>query len=267
LVAEKALPLTKDGAMRAAFGPRSRFELTRGWSPPPGLERRRFTGFIRRLSRRRLRGRTAQPTGPGPHPRSDELARLEAALFLAREPLSTRRLAKLARLPDGTRARTLIRELKQLQDQSGSAFGVEQIAGGFRLLTRAALGPWVRRLLGTPAENRLSGAALDTLAIVAYRQPVTRAEIEAIRGVGCEDMLRQLMERDFVAIGGRTEDLGRPNVYVTSRRFLQAFGLARIEDLPRIETGDRPGIEPVSGAPPDAARPADAVAPGGNPSG
>jgi segregation and condensation protein B len=96
----------------------------------------------------------------------------------------------------------------------------------------------VRRLLDTPPENRLSAAALETLAIVAYRQPVTRAEIEAIRGVGCEDMLRQLMERDFVVIGGRTEDLGRPNVYITSRRFLQAFGLARIEDLPRIEPYD-----------------------------
>jgi segregation and condensation protein B len=177
-----------------------------------------------------------KPTGPGPHHRSDELARLEAALFLAREPLSTRRLAKLAGLTDGTRARALLRELKRFQEESGAAVRVEQIAGGFRLLTRAALGPWVRRLLGTPPENRLSAAALETLAIVAYRQPVTRAEMEAIRGVGCEDMLRQLMERDFVAIGGRTEDLGRPNVYVTSRRFLQAFGLARIEDLPRIES-------------------------------
>jgi segregation and condensation protein B len=163
------------------------------------------------------------------------LARLEAALFLAREPLSIRRLAKLARLTDGTRARMLIRELKRLHEEAGSAFRVEQIAGGFRLLTRAALGPWVRRVLGTPTETRLSAAAIETLAIVAYRQPVTRAEIEAIRGVGCEDMLRQLMERDFVAIGGRTEDLGRPNVYVTSRRFLEAFGLAKIEDLPQIE--------------------------------
>ena len=180
------------------------------------------------------------------HVRTDELARLEAALFLAREPLSIRRLAKLARLPDGTRARALVRELKRLQDDAGSAFRVEQLAGGFRLLTRATLGPWVRRLLGTPTETRLSAAALETLAIVAYRQPVTRAEIEAIRGVGCEDMLRQLMERDFVVIGGRTEDLGRPNVYVTSRRFLQAFGLARIEDLPPVEPmgPDQPVGEP-----------------------
>ena len=224
------------GQLSQTVGRIGRHGLVRGWTPPHGLENRR----VPLRSRWHRRARTVpftsdEQTAPGLHRRSDELARLEAALFLAREPLSTRRLAKLARLSDGTRARVLIRELNRLLEEAGAAFRVEQIAGGFRLLTRASLGPWVRRLLGTPPETRLSAAALETLAIVAYRQPVTRAEIEAIRGVGCEDMLRQLMERDFVAIGGRTEDLGRPNVYVTSRRFLQAFGLAKIEDLPRIE--------------------------------
>lgn len=178
---------------------------------------------------------------PGIHRRSEEIARLEAALFLAREPLTTRRLAKLARLDDGTRARTLIRELRRLQDEAGSAFRVEQIAGGFQMLTRAPFGPWVRRLQDSAGGSRLSPAALETLAIVAYRQPTTRAEIEAIRGVGSEEMLRQLMERDFVAVGGRAEDLGRPNVYVTTRRFLAAFGLARLEDLPPLES--LPGAE------------------------
>jgi segregation and condensation protein B len=162
---------------------------------------------------------------------------MEAAMFLAREPLTTRRLAKLARLPDGTRARVLLRDLRRLLDASGAAFRVEHIAGGYQLLTRGAFGPWVRRLLDQPSGSRLSAAALETLAIVAYRQPVTRAEIEAIRGVGSEEMLRHLLERDFVAVGGRAEDLGRPNVYVTTRRFLAAFGLARIEDLPAVEAG------------------------------
>ncbi|MFM8734116.1 MAG: SMC-Scp complex subunit ScpB [Pirellulales bacterium] len=195
-------------------------------------------------SRRRRRwpcgeapGAAREPMSGGHHVRSDELARLEAALFLAREPLSTRRLAKLARLSDGTRARVLLRELRQLHDAAGSAFRVEQIAGGYQLLTRGPFGPWVRRLHDQPAVSRLSAAALETLAIVAYRQPVTRAEIESIRGVGSEEMLRQLLERDLVAVGGRAEDLGRPNVYVTTRRFLAAFGLARIEDLPPIEAG------------------------------
>lgn len=187
------------------------------------------------------RSRTEPPPAPGLHRRSEELARLEAALFLAREPLTTRRLAKLARLDDGTRARTLIRDLRRLQDAAGSAFRVEQIAGGFQMLTRAPFGPWVRRLQDSAGGSRLSPAALETLAIVAYRQPTTRAEIEAIRGVGSEEMLRQLLERDLVAIGGRAEDLGRPNVYVTTRRFLASFGLARLEDLPPLES--LPGAE------------------------
>ena len=188
--------------------------------------------------------RTVDHQPPGRHRRSEELARLEAALFLAREPLSTRRLAKLARLTDGTRARTLLRELRQFQDAAGMAMRVEQIAGGFQLLSRAAFGPWIRRLHDHPGTGRISAAGLETLAIVAYRQPVTRAEIEAIRGVGSEEMLRQLLDRDLVAIGGRAEDLGRPNVYVTTRRFLAAFGLAGLEDLPPIESLAAPPSAP-----------------------
>lgn len=203
------------------------------WVPPTADQ----PAALRRPPRRkRSSRRPAEPAvTPGGFPRSDEMARLEAALYLAREPLSVRRLAKLARLPDGTRARVLLKELQRLAVESGSAFRVEQIAGGFQMLTRVPFGPWIRRLLAAPPENRLSNAAMETLAVVAYRQPVTRAEIEAIRGVGCEEMLRQLLDRDFVAIGGRIEDLGRPNVYITTRRFLQAFGLARIEDLPPLD--------------------------------
>lgn len=190
-------------------------------------------------------GNSERRPAAGAHIRSDELARLEAALFLAREPLPTRRLAKLARLPDGTRARALLRELRHLQEASGSAVRVEPIAGGFQLLSRAAFGPWIRRLADHPAAGKISPAGLETLAIVAYRQPVTRAEIEAIRGVGSEEMLRQLLERDLVGIGGRADDLGRPNVYVTTRRFLAAFGLARIEDLPPFETFAPSGAPPL----------------------
>ncbi|MFM1902839.1 MAG: hypothetical protein RLZZ440_739 [Planctomycetota bacterium] len=196
------------------------------------------TGFPQEIPRpRRIEApkpREAVAVAAGEQVRSDDLARLEAALFLAREPLTTRRLAKLARLSDGTRARTLLRELRALQEAAGSAIRVEQIAGGFQLLSRAAFGPWIRRLHDHPGAGRLSQAGLETLAIVAYRQPVTRAEIEAIRGVGSEEMLRQLLERDLVAVGGRADDLGRPNVYVTTRRFLEAFGLPRLEDLPPI---------------------------------
>lgn len=221
---------------------------------PHGLPRQ--AALIRTRNRRLLAEIAAGHIPPsaaesavGLHRRSDELARVEAALFLARDPLSTRRLARLARLPDGTRARALVRELRKLQEASGSAIRVEHVAGGFQLFTRAAFGPWLKRMLDAPPSGRLSATALETLAIVAYRQPVTRAEIEAIRGVGSEDMLRQLMERDLVAIGGRVDDLGRPNVYVTTRRFLAAFGLPRIEDLP-----------PIEALPPSGTRPDDSVA-------
>jgi len=206
---------------------------------PAGLPARALAAVRRRRSLSRSDEQAlvpAAPVAPGAHMRSAEIARLEAALFLAREPLTIRRLAKLARLPDASRARVLIRELRQLQKVAGSAIRVEQIAGGYQLFTRAAFGPWVRRLLEAQPQGRLSATALETLAIVAYRQPVTRAEIEAIRGVGSEEMLRQLMERDLVAIGGRAEDLGRPNVYVTTRRFLAVFGLARLEELPPVES-------------------------------
>ena len=168
------------------------------------------------------------------YPRSHELAQLEAALFVAREPLPIRRLAKLARLSDATRARSLLKTLNTLFDRSGTAFRIEHLAGGFQLITRTQFGPWVRRTLDYSAENRLSNAAMETLSIIAYRQPVTRAEVEAIRGVGSEEMLRQLLDRDLIAIGGRSDDLGRPNFYITSRYFLRIFGLGRIEELPAM---------------------------------
>lgn len=165
--------------------------------------------------------------------RDGRLARLEAVLFLAREPLGARRLAKLAALADGTEARTLVELLNRAYDTGGTAFRVEEMAGGYRLLTRPQLGPWIRRLETTPAEVRLSGPALETLAVVAYRQPVLRAEVEAIRGVQCGEMLRQLMERELVRIVGRSEELGRPFQYGTTRQFLETFGLRDLDELPR----------------------------------
>ena len=162
-------------------------------------------------------------------------ARLEAILFLSREPLGSRKLAQLAGLADGTKARTLVRALNRRYDAEGSAFRVEEVAGGFQLLTRTKYAPWLRRLHSIPLEVRLSAPAMETLAVVAYRQPVLRAEIEAIRGVQCGEVLRQLIERDLVRIVGRSEELGRPLLYGTTRQFLQVFGLRHLEDLPRPE--------------------------------
>lgn len=163
------------------------------------------------------------------------ITRVEAVLLLAREPLSSRKLAQFASLADGTRARTLVRALNRRYDESGTAFRVEEVAGGFQLLTRRKFASWLRRLGHVPSEVRLSPPALETLAVIAYRQPVPRADIEAIRGVSCGEILRQLMERDLVKIGGRSEDLGRPFLYCTTKRFLQVFGLLTIDDLPRAD--------------------------------
>jgi segregation and condensation protein B len=125
--------------------------------------------------------------------------------------------------------------LNRRYDAEESAFRVEEIAGGFQLLTRARYAPWLRRLNSTSRELRLSAPAMETLAVVAYRQPVLRAEIEAVRGVQCGEVLRQLIERDLVRIAGRSEELGRPLLYGTTRQFLQVFGLRHLEDLPRPE--------------------------------
>jgi segregation and condensation protein B len=161
-----------------------------------------------------------------------KLARVEAILFLAREPLPSRKLAGLADLADGTEARSLVRELSRRMRRRGSAFQPVEVAHGVQLLTRPQLAPWLVRVYGPMAEIRLSPPALETLAVAAYRQPVTRADIEAIRGVQCGEILRVLMERDFLRIVGRSEELGRPFLYGTTRKFLQLFGLRRLEQLP-----------------------------------
>ncbi|HTU27018.1 MAG TPA: SMC-Scp complex subunit ScpB, partial [Pirellulales bacterium] len=172
-------------------------------------------------------------TPDDPWVRDARLARLEAILFLAREPLSTRRLAQLAGLADGTEARTLVRRLNRLYDGGCSAFRAEEVAGGFQLLSRGGFGSWLRRLYPSAVESRLSGPALETLAIVAYRQPVLKAEIDGLRGVDCGEIVRQLMDRELVRMIGRSSDLGRPYLYGTTKRFLRVFGLRSLDDLPR----------------------------------
>jgi segregation and condensation protein B len=167
--------------------------------------------------------------------RDPRLASLEAALLLAEEPLSARRLATLAGLADAGEARQLVAELHQQYERGGSAFQVEEIAGGYQLLTRPEFYPWLTRLRQSAGEAALSAPARETLSIVAYRQPVTRADVEAIRGVGSGDVLRQLMEKGLVRLAGRDDSLGRPALYETTKLFLQVFGLKSLKDLPQAE--------------------------------
>jgi segregation and condensation protein B len=153
-------------------------------------------------------------------------------LFIAEEPISPKRIAELTGLRDAGEARRLVRRLQSLLEADGSPFNVQALAGGYQLTTLPEYRPWLARLRQAHGELRLSAAAKETLAIIAYRQPITRAEIEAIRGVQCAEMLRVLMERGLVRIVGRQNSLGRPVLYGTTRKFLQLLGINRLEDLP-----------------------------------
>ncbi|SRR5579883_522106 len=174
-------------------------------------------------------------SGVGELARDARLALVEAALLAADEPLTLRRLAAAAGLTENAEVRQLVQRLQALYDQDGTAFQVEELAGGFQLLTRQEYHPWLARLRRAGNEMRLSAAARETLAIVAYRQPITRADVESIRGVQSADMLHQLMEKGLVRIAGREESLGRPVLYATTRKFLQVFGLRSLRDLPQAE--------------------------------
>lgn len=170
-------------------------------------------------------------------------SRLEAVLFLSREPLPLRKLAHLANLADATEARTLLNAVRECLDRRGCAFQVADVAGGVQLLSRPEFAPWLRSRTSFEEPIRLSVPAMESLAVVAYRQPVLRAEIEAIRGVACGELLRQLMDRDLIRIVGRAEELGRPLSYGTTRRFLRVFGLRSLNDLPWAAELRRPTDE------------------------
>ncbi len=201
------------------------------WTPNSGLDRfsARSIGKIFHLGRPK-----APPRGGRLNP-NDTISQIETILFLSRQPQTSRKLAQLAGLADGTKARTLVRTLNQRYDSEGRSFRVEEVAGGFQLMTRPKFAPWLRRLQPSGNDVRLSAPALETLAVVAYRQPVLRVEVEAIRGVQSGEVLRQLIERDLVRIVGRSSELGRPFLYGTTKQFLQVFGLRYLEELPRAD--------------------------------
>lgn len=177
-----------------------------------------------------------EPDSREPSDTDSMVQRVEAVLFLSRGPLNTRKIAQLAALEDGTQARTMIGHLNRRYDQVGRAFHVKKIAGGYQMLTRPQFFDWINRLQQSPSRIRLSSAARETLTVVAYRQPIIKADIESIRGVSCGEMLRQLLEKGLVKISGRSEDLGRPFLYATTRQFLTEFGFNSIQDLPKFDT-------------------------------
>jgi segregation and condensation protein B len=175
--------------------------------------------------------------------RDAALAAVEAALMAADEPLSAKRLATAAGLADAAEAKRRVRRLQELYDADGTAFQVEELAGGYQLLTRPEYHPWLVRLRRAAGDLRLSQPARETLAIVAYRQPITRADVESIRGVGSSEILRLLMERGLLRIAGRDESLGRPVLYGTTKKFLQLYGLRSLRDLPQAKELAKPAAK------------------------
>ena len=178
------------------------------------------------------------------------LSVVEAILFASNEPLEASKIAKVAGAGDARQVRKLIEELNGEYSERGSAYHIEQIAGGYVMLTLPEYNDWLKQLLRTRQESKLSQAALETLAIVAYKQPVMRVTVEAIRGVAAGDMIRNLMEKGLVRIVGRAQELGRPLLYGTTRKFLEVFALNSLLDLPKVaELRPQTGSEPQEDQP------------------
>ncbi|MGD9854904.1 MAG: SMC-Scp complex subunit ScpB [Planctomycetaceae bacterium] len=189
-----------------------------------------FFRLVRQADDRELFG-----SGTTPFRRTPKMARVEAALLVADGALSSRKLAHLAMLADAGEAGTLIDQLNVAYDQTRSAFRIERVAAGYQMLTRPKFAPWLDKLHQRQARLKLSAPAMETLTIIAYRQPITRADIEAVRGVASAEMLKQLMERSLIRITGEDDSLGRPYLYGTTRQFLELFGLRSAADLPLAE--------------------------------
>jgi segregation and condensation protein B len=164
---------------------------------------------------------------------------VEAVLFASDEPLTATRLADIV----GTNVKQLRKHIDDLNEKyktNNNAFRIEQIAGGFQLLTLNGYNHWLKKLVRARDEGTLSQAALETLAIIAYKQPIIRADIEAIRGVAAGDMIRNLMYKGLVKIVGRAEVVGRPLLYGTTKKFLEIFMLNSLNDLPKAEELKKP---------------------------
>ncbi|MBM4080089.1 MAG: SMC-Scp complex subunit ScpB, partial [Planctomycetes bacterium] len=153
---------------------------------------------------------------------------VEALLFATDEPVPVRKLAEIAGAADVREVKDAVEALRKEYDEQNRAFQIEEIAGGLQLLSRPEYRKWIALLGRSRAESRLTQAALETLAIIAWRQPVTRADVEAIRGVQSGELVRSLVERRLVKIVGRLDVIGRPMVYGTTRQFLHHFGLMSI---------------------------------------
>jgi segregation and condensation protein B len=186
-------------------------------------------------------------------------ALIESLLFAAEEPLRLETLRGVLDAVEPAAIREALESLAAEYEARGGGFYLQEVAGGYQLRTRPCFHPWIRRLKGGGSE-RLSRAALETLAIVAYRQPIMRVEIETLRGVDCGGVLRLLLERRLIRVMGRKEIPGRPLIYGTTRQFLEAFELRDLKDLPTLReilelAPETPGTDRPPKAPQDGKNP------------
>ncbi len=174
---------------------------------------------------------------------------IEAVIFAANEPVSVEQLARLLDELDGDTVAQLIYELQKEYDATGRSFQIVEIANGFQICTRNQYADWIRRFYTTELSSRLTVSALEALAIIAYKQPVTRAEVEEVRGVNSDSVIRTLSERNLVKIIGRKQAPGRPMIYGTTTDFLMHFGLRDLSELPSVDE-----IEKMLGTPEEEMR-------------
>lgn len=174
---------------------------------------------------------------------------LEAILFSTDAPISAGKLAQTVGLDSTKPINAAIAELNAIYGERHAAYRVEERAGGYQLLTLPQYAQYIQRLTKARDEGRLTPAALETLAIIAYRQPILRVDVESIRGVACGEVIRTLMEYNLVKIVGRAEEIGRPMLYGTTRHFLEVFGLSTLKDLPSADQLKEPKTAGNAGKP------------------
>ena len=160
---------------------------------------------------------------------------IESLLFASSKPMTVQEIKKVMRSATAKEIQDAIAELKQEYTDSGRSFEILEVAGGFEIATRKEYAPWICRADMQKKAKQATQSALETLAILAYKQPLTRAEIEELRGVDVSGVVANLMERGFIKIVGKKEIPGRPFLYATTEKFLEHFGLNTLKDLPNIE--------------------------------
>ena len=172
---------------------------------------------------------------------------IESLLFVAEEPLTIDRFKQIITQAETKQIRAALEEISTEYKQRKGGFYLHEVAGGYQVRTRPEYTPWIKRLI-QPKPIRLSKAALETLAIVAYKQPIIRSDIEQLRGVDCGGVLRVLLERGFTRVLGRKEIPGRPLIYGTTKRFLEVFDLKTLKDLPTPKEIEELGNAPLETA-------------------